>query len=246
MNPEFFASLSTKATARKGAAWGLLSAIALGLVACESTEDLGRHSTAEFADGGAADSGDAGTNSDASVAVDSGHRGKIVFVTDNRYTGDLATEGGTSSGLDGADAICNGEAQAAGIGGVFKAWLSSSSENAKARIAAVGPWHMVDGSVVFPGKAVIGAPLLYPRYTASGVELFADSDPSLWTGTNSDGTVADAKSTCADWTSNSASGRGGIGFALSTTGEWTDYAGMFSTSPPPPCSVREHLYCFEQ
>jgi len=62
-----------------------------------------------------------------------------VFVTSAGYDGDLAGQSGTTDGLAGGDALCNLHASAAGLGGIWKAWLSGDEEDAVDRIADVGP-----------------------------------------------------------------------------------------------------------
>jgi hypothetical protein len=49
-----------------------------------------------------------------------------VFITSTAYSGDLR-EGGTGSGIGGADAKCQARAQAVGLTGTYKAWLSGST-----------------------------------------------------------------------------------------------------------------------
>ncbi|APR80380.1 Hypothetical protein A7982_05727 [Minicystis rosea] len=212
----------------------LLATTTLSLLGCVSELDLGHH-----ADGGGGSSVDAGDGG----ALDAGHEGKLIFVTDNRYIGDLRTEGGAASGLAGGDAICMMEAKAAHLGGVYRAWLSSSTENAKDRIAPVGPWRRVDGITVFPGHAVVGPPLHYLQISASGDTLFASTNPEVWTGTTGDGVYDPDHTACGDWASGASSQEGTYGIVVSDNDEWTEY-GLFGETLP--CSARARLYCFEQ
>lgn len=210
-------------------------AVALG---CVSTVDLGSH--ASLTEGGAP--------ADASVPnplVDASSGGRVFFVTDGRYTGDLAAEGAAASGLAGADALCTREAVAAGLGGVFKAWLSTANENARDRIAPVGPWHMVDGTVVF-ASAAVDQPQNFPKYSAKGNDLFFDSFPNVWTGTTGAGRLDDGAHTCAGWTSARASDVASYGALTWTSAEWTDARMLDGTSESSPCSDRLRLYCFAQ
>src|SRR5262249_28544146 len=56
---------------------------------------------------------------------------------------------GAFGGLAGADTFCQGLATAAGLPGVFKAWLSDSTATAKDRLThAVGPYVLRHGGVV--------------------------------------------------------------------------------------------------
>ncbi|MFT3772526.1 MAG: hypothetical protein QM820_44600 [Minicystis sp.] len=214
----------------------LLALMTLPLFGCVSKLDLGNH------DGGGGSSPDGGSPPDAG-APDSGHAGKLVFVTDGRYIGDLRTEGGATSGPEGGDAICQTEAMAAHLGGVYKAWLSTSTEDARDRIAPVGPWQRVDGVIVFPGHAVVGSPLYYLQVTASGDTLYASTYPEVWTGTTVDGVYAPDHAACGDWASGSSGQKGNYGIVVSDNSDWTDY-GLFDETLP--CNARARLYCFEQ
>ena len=182
------------------------------LLGCVTVQDLGSH--AQLPEGGAGDI-DASPPAEGGIVIpeDSGHPGKIFFVTDGQFTGAL-------SGLQGADQLCTKEARSAGLGGVFKAWLSTSSENAKSRIAAVGPWRSVGGTIVpFPAASVVGTPKDFPRYTAKGNDLFFTNEPNVWTGTKADGTVNTNGDTCAGWTSSVANVKRSDPSAATTSAE---------------------------
>jgi hypothetical protein len=202
------------------------------MTGCVSNLDLGNHAIS-----------DAGAQPDGAGPVDAGHEGKLFFVTDGRYIGDLRTEGGSATGALGGDAVCNTEAATAKLGGVYKAWLSTSTENAKDRIAPVGPWRRVDGVVIFPGKAVVSAPLHYPQISASGDTLFNSTFPEVWTGTSIDGVYVPIHAACADWQSGAAADKGSYGIVVSDNSDWTNYGFGGDTLP---CSIRARLYCFEQ
>ena len=66
-------------------------------------------------------------------------RGKFVFVTSTKQTGDLG-------GIDGADDICNDRAADAGLPGVYKAWLASTDANdpESTFVRATGPYVRTD------------------------------------------------------------------------------------------------------
>lgn len=68
---------------------------------------------------------------------------KLVFVTSAEFTGNLG-------GLSGADAICQEAADAAGLDGVFQAWLSDSVDTPSTRwkTLSLGPYFLLDGGVV--------------------------------------------------------------------------------------------------
>ena len=79
---------------------------------------------------------------------DSGGGGstKIIFVTSLIYSGNLG-------GLSGADAKCSLRAQAGGLSGSWKAWLSDANNNAIDRITDVGPWVDTKGTTIFNNKS---------------------------------------------------------------------------------------------
>lgn len=119
-------------------------------------------------------------------------------------------DGANLGGLEGADAICQKLAEAAGAGTkTWRAYLSATSASAKDRIGS-GPWHNAKGELI----------------AASVVELHSDANKiskatalnekgepvngrgdtpnqhDMLTGSNPDGTVSTGN-TCNDWTSNS-------------------------------------------
>ena len=162
---------------------------------------------------------------------------KRVFYTLNVWTGDLKTAGGGATGLEGADNLCNLSARAAGFGGTWKAWLSSSTQHAVDRIADVGPWERYDGTVVFNNKAALslspGTPVLQ---TETGGKTCAGCQRP-WTGTRLGGTAA--LENCRDWTSASPDDRGMNGDASAGGTTWTEYVALR-------CSDKFQLYCLEQ
>jgi hypothetical protein len=167
---------------------------------------------------------------------DGGVKRKRVFVTSELYDGNLKAAGNsTTTGLAGADKLCQGRATAAGLGGNWIAWLSDSNTNAFDRIADVGPWYLLNGTLVFANKAALkGNPL-----TRINVDETRAVNNILfpWTGTNADGTKTTAN--CNNWTVNNASVAGEVGSTNSTTSAWTAAAA-------PACFIFYNLYCFEQ
>src|SRR5258706_2338843 len=90
---------------------------------------------------------------DSSVTVDTSLDCSItqgrVFLTSTMYDGDLG-------GVRGADAQCMARANAAGLGGAWRAWLSDSITPASAHIAdAPGGYFLLDGTFVAAGLAAL-------------------------------------------------------------------------------------------
>jgi hypothetical protein len=183
-----------------------------------------------------------------SPAADAGADGgpsqvKRVFVTHTGFPGDLKTAGAGATGLEGADNLCNGLARDAGLGGSWRAWLSSSTVSAIGRIADVGPWYTVDGkTLLFSDKANLQSLSRAPiSQTELGEDLLALPLGSIrelvWTGSNIGG--APNGSHCADWTSAASDKAGNAGYWRYST-SWTE-DGLLPT-----CDNPLALYCFEQ
>ncbi len=154
---------------------------------------------------------------------------KRVFVTSTTQTGNFG-------GLSGADALCQTRANAAGLGSTWKAWLSTSSVNAKDRIADA-TYVRLDGVVVASNKA----DLIDGSITnAISIDEFGANNtfPGVWTGTNTAGTV-DGSLHCSSWSSTGSSGM--LGRANQSDYRWTaECCGGVG------CSNNYRLYCFEQ
>lgn len=144
----------------------------------------------------------------------------------------------TSTGYDGiqvslafADGVCATAAQAALLGGTWKAWLSAPGVNAIDRIADVGPWFRPDGQKAFNNKANLGTTPLVPinvdELGHTGISTF------VWTGTQTGGTAGDA---C--WNGSGVT-TATYGVTNSTT-FWTSN-GIYDCG-----SANGRLYCFEQ
>jgi hypothetical protein len=71
-----------------------------------------------------------------------GPQAKIVFATSQGFTGNLG-------GLAGADAICQAEANAAGLPGTYKAFLSDNNTSAADRLNQSSlPYELVNGTPI--------------------------------------------------------------------------------------------------
>jgi hypothetical protein len=208
------------------------------------------------------DGGDSGTRDDAG-GTDLAARPKRVFITSLTYSGDLKSAGAADTGLAGGDKICQHLADAATIGGSWKAWLSDATTDAIDRIDE-GPWYLVTYATsggggpatetyelkAFNNKANLSTtPINAINITETGQKVTSSTGYIYaWTGTKSAGTKA--AQTCTNWTSNAMSDHGLQGEVASAVGYWTDnpdgdpQAG--SPLPAFPCDSPEHLYCFEQ
>ena len=126
--------------------------------------------------------------------------------------------GANLGGLAGADAHCASLAEAAGVTGkTWRAYLSTSTEDAKDRIGA-GPWFNAKGTKIADDVAS-----LHSDANAINKENGLDEkgavvkgrgdEPNqhdILTGSNADGTKI-ADQTCGDWTLSGAEGAAMVG-----------------------------------
>ncbi len=141
-----------------------------------------------------------------------------AFVTSLAYGADFG-------GLSGADALCDARAKSAGLPGIYKAWLSTKTENARDRIPTdAGGWARPDRLPFAASRASLlaGAVLYPPRITEMGDDLLGDPFP-LTTATGPDGTfyANGTYSDCAGWTSIDSSQNYRSGSAAGGTFQWT-------------------------
>lgn len=161
---------------------------------------------------------------------------KRVFVHDPFFAG-----ADSFGGIAGADTLCQTAANNAGLGGIWKVWMSDSNTDAINRIADVGPWYWTDKTtLVAASKAALASGSIqnpirkYQNGTDTGVGL------PTWTGTLSSGLRAPGPDgNCSDWT-NAIGGTALVGDTFATSGDWTN------ESPPFGCGGNAHFYCFEQ
>ncbi len=120
-------------------------------------------------------------------------------------------DGANLGGLEGADTHCQKLAEAAGAGGkTWRAYLSSSSANARDRIGS-GPWHNAKGELIAGGVDELHSDAnkisKQTGLTEAGNTVNGRGDTpnmhDILTGSNADGTVA-TDMTCGDWTNNGA------------------------------------------
>lgn len=117
--------------------------------------------------------------------------------------------GGNLGGLAGADAYCTQLAEAAGVTGrTWRAYLSTSAENARDRIGA-GPWYNAKGELIAESVAQLHGDNNLTKATAldqTGAVVNGRGDQpnrhDMLTGSMPDGTAA--PQTCGDWTGGGA------------------------------------------
>lgn len=154
----------------------------------------------------------------------------VVFVTSERSSGDLG-------GVAGADATCNRLASAAGLGGTYVAWLSTSTIDARTRLGTASGWVRPDGEPVADSQAdLLAGQIFHPINVTEAGDPVIESD-HVWNATRTDGTHIDAPGDCEGWTSDDSGHRARHGSSFATTGGWTG-------SNVKACSERLRLYCF--
>ncbi len=130
---------------------------------------------------------------------------EMTFFVTSEGSGDGANLGG----LEGADAICQRLAEAAGsTGKQWRAYLSATGVHAKDRIGA-GPWQNVKGApIALTVDNLHSDSDNFTKQTAlteKGEMVPGMGDATnthdILTGSNDDGTLAEGM-TCNDWTSN--------------------------------------------
>jgi hypothetical protein len=167
---------------------------------------------------GAAGSGTAGSST--LPPADAGEDDSMSFFLTSRGSGN----GGNFGGIAGADALCAmlaTEADPALASKTWRAYLSTSTEDARERIGT-GPWRNAAGVIIandvdeLHDQAPGGAseddyPLSNPNTALREDGTPLPGQPVLHdiiTGSNLDGTVS-ASGTCSDWTSTTGTTRNG-------------------------------------
>lgn len=167
---------------------------------------------------------------------------KLVFVTGLQFSGALG-------GLEGADERCRAAAAQAGLSSSdWRAWLSTSSVNAAARIEHEGPYALLDGRVVVVNKSQLATGVLGVPIDVTEAGTRADDgqeEARVWTGTSAAGSVV-APDTCKDWTSANALQWGIMGSIRATNASWTRSPGVVETTGGWGCQTKGRLYCFER
>ncbi len=168
---------------------------------------------------------------------------KTVFLTSTTHQGGLG-------GLEGADAICQGLADTAGIGDPqqYRAWLASGDGAPDTLfIRSASPYVRSDGATVADDYTDLttcdaAAPfdcLQNPiNVTEENVALVGFRP--VWTNVLPSGSIHGvfSQDSCFYWTADVLGAR--VGNAGDTTAGWAAAGAGFD------CAVAAHLYCFEQ
>lgn len=160
---------------------------------------------------------------------------KTVFVTSKTYRGDMdLIEGG---GVAGADEICRLCAQAAGLKGTYKAWISPRDTQCPDETFTKwkGAYALVDDTIVaYSWDDLTDGALENPILRDENGDTWENSE--VWTGTDVGGGFIGG---CSRYT-KAGSYTSVRGNTSSTDAGWTQLPGVVS------CSSENRLYCFEQ
>ena len=164
-----------------------------------------------------------------------------AFVTSVAYDGNLG-------GLTGADARCQARADAAGLGGTWMAWISTTAGSPSTRFTrSSAPYVRIDGATLATNWADLTDGTLATTLTVSetgGAGALANTfcggatpgQQVVWSATQANGTFA--SSVCADFTSTS--GGAMWGNRTNTDSYWSSWCSGGT------CSWVAPIYCFEQ
>ena len=174
--------------------------------------------------------------------------GMTVFVTSQTYTGNLG-------GLSSADGQCQVRADAAGLAGSFKAWISgreNSGQDASENLThATTPYLLVDGTQVAADWTDLTDGALDNAIHMDENGNLVPESARVWTNTTTTGIAWDNTRDCAlgsgpatwrcDPTTECPFESGKYGLAGSNTASWTGGEASNNT-----CTNNYRLYCFQQ
>lgn len=168
--------------------------------------------------------------------VPQGVAAKRVFKTSTQYNGNLG-------GLSGADQKCQTRANAANLGGIWKAWLSDGTSSANQRLNHFnGPYTLLDGTVVVDNWTDLTDGTLDRNINMTENKNIDSNFSTVWTDTDIFGNSKGKN--CLNWTiSFGWPYYGLVGSGNSTLLYWTN--GFTDTAFECSSSFLS-LYCFEQ
>jgi hypothetical protein len=165
---------------------------------------------------------------------------KIVFLSSAVYNGNLG-------GLEGADNKCTALANASGLSGLYKAWLSDQTGSPSSRFTHnAAAYKRVDGVLVANDwNNLIDGSLLNPIDVYENGAVISGPESVVWTATLSNGQLGGGGGVCSGgaptgWLTDSNQDDALVGDATLVDSYWTDAKLILS------CDFVAHIYCFEQ
>ena len=148
----------------------------------------------------------------------------------------------TTSGLAGADTLCQGEATAAGLANPthFLALLSTSTASAASRFNLAGSQYVRPDGIKIADPATLAA----GNALDSGIWQNADGTylstaAFVWTGSSTPSTAGTTATTCTNWTTNSSGVNGDLGLGNLANAAW------WGSGDNDPCNIALSVYCLE-
>jgi hypothetical protein len=159
-----------------------------------------------------------------------------VFLSDAYIDGNIEYNG--LHGIEGADAICQKEADDRGLPGGWKALLSgivfSTNQNVNARDRLDrGLFYTIDNV----NRTIANS--ITDLFDGSLDYRIKDRNTYSWTGSYSNGSSYKNRN-CVHWTSNNSNHVGIRGYLFSSEEEW-----IINSEGGYDCSSKQHLYCFQ-
>ena len=150
-------------------------------------------------------------------------------------------------GVAAADQMCAQEAAAAGLPGLYYAWLSEADAGPRDRFSrSTVPYTLPDGTTLADDWAgLVGAGPAAPiDMTAAGGKVAGKDDDRVWTGTDRDGRASsynNASNFCSGWSRNSINDSVVVGLLRkrAKAGDWT-------LGDLVPCTGDGWVYCVQQ
>jgi hypothetical protein len=168
-----------------------------------------------------------------------------VFITSTSSTANLG-------GISGANSICQSRANAASLGGIWKAWISDNTSSPSTSFThSATPYALPNGDIVANDWAgLTSGNLLHQidRDEFGNYLTLTEGICNAWTNTNADGTLSNTviggcTGSCSNWTDGSSCTAPvcpETGNNTFTNSYWTVYCGAGCS-----CNIY-HLYCFKQ
>lgn len=155
-----------------------------------------------------------------------------VFVSSTTYQGD---------DLQNADTVCQQLANNAKLGGLWVAWVSTSTIEAGDKLDPdAGPFVLVDKAATVVARSVkdlLDRSLEAPIDVNAAGRRITTGTTEVWTGTNADG--SGAVDNCLDWTVGTSAQNGAYGQLTEADNTWSR---RFNGQ----CQSFNRIYCFER
>jgi hypothetical protein len=141
------------------------------------------------------------------------------------------TLGGGTQALDTA---CQQAAVAAGIGGTFLAWVSTTGASAQSRLSGTTSWRRADNVVALTPQLELRAPI--------DVTLDASASGFVWAGAPMPQAMSPTPAdSCSDWTTAASTSSGQTGDPHRSV-----ISIAFGGALAKPCNSVIHVTCLEQ